>query len=202
MFSLQQSWIYRGVSLIRNETEVTTIKSDTFIHRFFVFWNGQCSAWIISIMSLERFFAVFLPIQTKYWTSRSRIATIFLIIAILLAGLDLHYFWTYELTQRPNGLACASIAKYKTFLTLYWSWINMAVYSVIPFIILISTSTAIVLKILHSNYLRKRNMHQEEGVKLTSITLTLLCVSFMFILTTGPVAISRWEQQFVTMCSP
>ena len=142
-------------------------------------------------MAVERFFAVFLPIKTKYWTSRSRIATIFLIVAVLLAILDLHYFWTYELTQRSNGLACASIAKYKTFLTLYWSWINTAVYSVIPFTILISTSMAIVLKILHSNYLRKRNMHQEEGVKLTSITLTLLCVSFMFILTTGPVAISR-----------
>ena len=142
-------------------------------------------------MAVERFFAVFLPIKTKYWTSRSRIVTIFMIVAVLLAILDLHYFWTYELTQRSNGLACASIAKYRTFLTFYWSWINTVVYSIMLFTILISTSIAIVLKILHSNYLRKHNMHQEEGVKLMSITLTLLCVSFMFILTTGPVAISR-----------
>ena len=89
------------------------------------------------------------------------------------------------------GADCASVTKYKTFLKMYWPWINMAVYSVMPFTILISTSTAIVLKILHSNYLRKRNMNQKEGVKLTSITLTLLAVSFVFVLTTGPVAVYR-----------
>ena len=159
--------------------------------RFFIFWNGQCSGWIISIMSVERFFAIFLPIQTKFWTSRSRIGIIFLFTAIILAGLDLHFFWTYELMHMSYGAACASVTKYKTFWRIYWPWINMAVYSVMPFTILISTSTAIVLKILHSNYLRKRNMNQKEGVKLTSITLTLLAVSFVFVLTTGPVAVYR-----------
>ena len=157
----------------------------------FIFWNGQCSGWIISIMSVERFFAIFLPIQTKFWTSRSRIGIIFVIIAILLAGLDLHFFWTYELIHMSYGTACASVRKYNTFLTMYWPWINLAVYSVMPFTILISTSTAIVLKILHSNYQRKRNMNQKEGVKLTSITFTLLSVSFVFVLTTGPVAVYR-----------
>ena len=142
-------------------------------------------------MSVERFFAIFLPIQTKYWTSRARIASIFLIIAALLAVLDLHFFWTYEVIQRSYGPSCASVDKYHTFLTVYWPWINLAIYSVMPFTILISTSTAIILKILHSNYVRERNMNQKEGVKLTSITLTLLCVSFMFVLTTGPVAIYR-----------
>ena len=163
--------------------------------RFFIFWNGQCSGWIIAIMSVERFFAIFLPIQTKYWTSRGRIATIFLIIASLLATLDLHFFWTYKLFEKPHVSYCSSISKYRTFLTVYWPWINLAIYSVVPFTILISCSTAIILRILYSNYVRKRNMNQKEGVKLTSITMTLLCVSFMFVLTTGPVAIYRGVYQ-------
>ena len=143
-------------------------------------------------MSVERFLSIYFPIRTKTLALNTKVLTTMTIAAIALAAINLHFFWTYEIKQGRTRQYCGSGSKYSVFLKEYWPWITLAFYSLIPFIILVSTSTAIILKIVHSNYVRKRKRNQKEGgVKLTSITLTLLSVSFMFVLTTGPVVIYR-----------
>ena len=115
------------------------------------------------------------------------------VTGIALAALNLHFFWTYEIKQGRYSTYCSSVSKYSVFLKKYWPWISLAFYSLIPFIILILTSIAIIVKIVHSNYVRKHNMNTTEGaIKLTSITLTLLSVSFVLLITTGPVVIYRY----------
>ena len=164
----------------------------SFHFRFFIFWNGSCASWIITLMSIERFLSIYFPMRTKTLTSNVKVITTMTIAAIALAALNLHFFWTYEIKQGRTSKYCGSVFKYSVFLKMYWPWITLAFYSLIPFVTLISTSTGIILKIVHSKYVRKRNRNQKEGgVKLTSITLTLLSVSFMFVLTTGPVVIYR-----------
>ncbi len=119
--------------------------------------------------------------------------SILAICGTLLAALNLHFFWTYKLKTKPWGYTCSSLSDiYGDFLSYQWPWINLAFFSLIPFIILISTSLAIIGKIVHSNYERRRDLHQNEAVKLTNVTLTLLCVSFLFVLTTSPVVIYRY----------
>ena len=102
----------------------------------------------------------------------------------LTASVNLHFFWTYENKEGTTGKHCSAVSKYKSFLIEYWPWITLSFYSLIPIIILITTSTAIILKIVHSNYVRKHNMNQKEGVKMRSMTLTLFCVSFVFMIAT------------------
>ena len=143
-------------------------------------------------MSIERFLAIYFPLRTKALSSNTKEIVTMVVTAIIMAALNLHFFWTYEIIQGRYSKYCGSVPEYSVFLKEYWPWISLAFYSLIPFIILISTSTAIILKIVHSNYVRKHSMNQKEGgVKLTSITLTLLSVSFVFLLTTGPVVIYR-----------
>ena len=161
-------------------------------YRFFVFWNGNCASWIITLLSVERFLLIYFPLRTKALVSNTKDIIIMIVTAVIMAVLNLHFFWTYEIKQGRYSKYCGSVSKYSVFLKEYWPWISLAFYSLIPFIILISTSTAIILKIVHSNYVRKHNMNQKHGgVKLTSITLTLLSVSFVFLMTTGPVVIYR-----------
>ena len=160
--------------------------------RFVVFWNGTCASWIITLISIERFLAIYFPIQTKTTATRTKAALILIVTALVMASLNLHFFWTYEVKQDNDGKHCRGIAAYSTFLKYYWPWLTLAFYSLIPFTILLCTSTAIILKVLHSNYKRRHNFNQREGqVKLTSLTRTLLTVSFMFIVTTGPIVIYR-----------
>ena len=145
------------------------------------------------LMSIERFCAIYFPIRTKSNTSNKKVAGTLVVTGILLAVINLHFFWTYKLKSGRSGMYCGSVSKYSIFLKEYWPWINLATYSLIPFTVLICSSTAVIMKIVHSNYVRRHEMNQKEGgVKLTTITLTLLCVSFMFVLTTGPVVIYRY----------
>ena len=145
-------------------------------------------------MSIERFLAIYFPIRTKTLTSKKKLIITMAVTALAMASLNLHFFWTYKLFKKHTySKYCGSVSKYSEFLRDYWPWISLAFYSLIPFIILISTSTAIILKIVHSNYVRKHNMNiSDGGVKLTSITLTLLSVSSVFLIATGPVVIYRY----------
>ena len=115
------------------------------------------------------------------------------IIFAFAAAVNLHFFWTYEIKQHKTAKYFVSVSKYWSFLTQYWPWITLSFYSLVPSLILISTSTAIVLEIVHSNYVREHSVDiSDGGVKLTSMTLTLLSVSFVFLLATGPYAIFRY----------
>ena len=123
----------------------------SFHFRFFIYWNGSCSSWIITLMSIERFLAIYFPIRTKTLTSTKKLIITITVTATALSGLNLHFFWTYKLMKSRYSKYCGSVSKYSEFLRDYWPWISLVFYSLIPFIILISTSTAIILKIVHSS---------------------------------------------------
>ena len=159
--------------------------------RFFIYWAGSSASWIISLMSIERFLAIYFPFKIKMLTSTTKVMVAMPITLTLTASVNLHFFWTYENKEGRMGKFCSAVSKYKLFLIDYWPWITLSFYSLIPFVVLISTSTAIILKIVHSNYVRKHSMNQKDGVKMTSMTLTLFCVSFVFMIATGPVVVYR-----------
>ena len=163
-----------------------------FRFRFFVFWNATCASWIITLISIERFLAVYFPIKTKTTATRTKATVILIGTALAMAALNLHFFWTYEVKQDKDGKHCRGISTYSTYLRHYWPWLTLAFYSLIPFTFLLCTSAGIILKVLHSNYKRRHNFNEKgRQVKLTSLTRTLLTVSFMFIVTTGPIVIYR-----------
>ena len=147
-------------------------------------------------MSIERFLAIYFPLKIKILTSNTKVILAVTISLVFTAAVNLHFFWTYEIKQDETSKYCVSVSKYSIFLKEYWPWINLSFYSLVPSIVLISTSTAIVLKIVHSNYVRKHSMNiSDGGVKLTSMTLTLLSVSFVFLIATGPLVIFRYGFQ-------
>ena len=140
-------------------------------------------------MSIERFFAIYFPIKTKTLTSKKKLIITMVVTALAMVALNLHFFWTYKIHK-----GCTGIAKYKLFLGQYWPWINFVFYSLLPFTIQIFTSTAIILKIIYSNYVRKHSMNITEGaIKVTSMTITLISVSFIFLMATGPMVIYRFD---------
>ena len=146
-------------------------------------------------MSIERFLAIYFPVQTKTLSSSIKVILTMVITFTFTAALNIHFFWTYELKKDTTTKYCGIVSKYSVFLGQYWPWITMSFYSLIPFTILISTSTAIILKIVHSNYVRKHTMNiNNGGIKTTSMTLTLFAVSFVFLTATGPAVVWRYAQ--------
>ena len=159
--------------------------------RFVMYWLGCCVKWTITIMSIERFLAIYFPIRTKTLISKKKVVTTMIVTALAMAALNLHFFWTYGHTHVRRR--CRAVAVYISFILQYWNWINFVFYSLLPFIIQVFTSISIIRKIIHSNYLRKHRMNITEGaIKVTSMTITLLSVSLVFLMATAPIGILRF----------
>lgn len=168
-------------------------KTSAILFRFFIFWNGTYAAWMIMLLSVERFAAIFFPIRSRTWTTRRRVILIVLSVGFALGLLNLHHLWTYDLKLVSRRLFCGTVEKYSTFLSVYWPWINLTVYSIIPLTTMIATSIAIIAKLLHNRAVRSRNLKKSDGDggRMTSITLTLLSVCLAFVLTNGPITVDR-----------
>ena len=132
--------------------------------RFILYWTGSSASWTISIMSIERFIAIYFPIRTKNsdFKHESDIGQWLLHLSLPLPQIYI-FSGPMKLNAADTVNTVVVSLSISVFLKEYWPWITMAVYSIIPFIILISTSTAIILKIIHSNYIRKHSMNIREG---------------------------------------
>ena len=162
------------------------------LHIFLTYWGGQFSAWILVCMTMERFFAIFSPHKSKQYVSKFSCAVVVGVIGILLAGLNAHFFKVQYLYyhQGRDRHSCTTRAEYSHFMSKIWTWIDFAFFSFIPFGILTLGNIGIILRIAHSNYVRKHSMKQNTGgVKMTSMTAILLTVSLVFFLTTAPTSI-------------
>ncbi len=149
------------------------------------------AAYVVSVLSIERFIAVWFPLKAKLWTTKRNMTVVLIIIAIFQFGINAHYFWTVRLVgDTTTGYACVKDEYYKKFLSYYWPWINITIYSLIPFLILLTTSCSIIAKIVYNRYMRKRKSSTRRS-KISNLTMILLAISFTFVLTTSPVCIYR-----------
>ena len=177
---------------------ITSLCMFRYLCRFLLYWNGSSASWIITLMSIERFLAIYFPIRIKIFTSKTKVILAMVNIFAFAAAINLHFFWTYELKPNKSAKYCVSVSKYSNFLTQYWPWLTISFYSLVPLTILISTSTATVLKIVHSNYVRKHSMNiSDGGVKLTSVTAA---VSSLTRLTNDAFCIQIQDTSFRQKC--
>lgn len=73
-------------------------------------------------------------------------------IAVMCVLIDLHIFWTAELieskkTINPDNLMCSAYT-YKFFAGIVFAWINLAISSFIPFIVLLIFNILIIIGLL------------------------------------------------------
>ena len=59
-----------------------------------------------------------------------------------------HYYYPTFSTRSRSG--CSTVKKYSVFLSEYWPWLNLAIYSIVPLSVMIATSIAIIAKLLYS----------------------------------------------------
>ncbi len=164
------------------------------------------AAWMVSVLSIERFFAVWFPLKAKSWTTKRNMTIVLITIAIFQFGIDAHYFWTIHLVRDTTmEYKCVKNEAYRNFLSYYWPWVNITFYSLIPFLILLTTSCSIIAKIAFNIYMRKRKSStKDRRSKFSNLTMILLAISFTFVLTTLPVCTYRaysknWPHSFTEL---
>ncbi|XP_071108985.1 mu-type opioid receptor-like [Haliotis cracherodii] len=151
--------------------------------------------WILVALSVERFAAVWYPLKLgQNWTFKKSLIVVGGITVPLIA-LFLHLFWTtdYVPADPPNTAYCGVHAEYVGFITECWYWINVAIYAILPFALLLLFNSLIVAGIVMSRRVSRylnRSKAKDNGhftsYRQRQITVMLVTSAFVMILLTTP----------------
>ena len=182
LYSLNERW-----SLLLQSTYVCKFLS------FLFYTVSDVSVWLVCMMSVDRCIAVTRPLHTSSICTvrRARIGVAILILSVLL--INVQFLFTHHLSLDND---CTSHERYEFFARHVWPWIDAAVYSVLPFILLLTMNLIIVRALFRARRSTSNlRSHQSPAAchktKLTvsmsrKLTTMLLAVTFFFLLSSFP----------------
>jgi len=151
------------------------------------------SVWLVCMMSVDRCIAVARPLHacSICTVRRARISVSILLICIIL--INIHFLFTHHLSIEND---CTYHERYEFFGSHIWPWIDAAVYSVMPFILLLTMNLIIVHSLFQARRSTKNlQMYQSQITrhknKLSTsmsrkLTTMLLAVTVFFLLSSSP----------------
>ena len=188
------------------------------LHTFLVYGLQQFVSWIIVWVTLERLAAVFCPFKARDIFTKPFAALTLVFTALIIICFNIQFFFTQELFQARNKKTGAGqwtcntlYHKHREYLTSRWPWIDLSIFSLVPFIIILVCNISIVCRLLLSSHRRRQlqlvpasssggSGHGTGAAcgnsKLTTMTSILLCVSIMFLCTTAPISIFLIGQKY------
>ncbi|CAF0916429.1 unnamed protein product [Rotaria sordida] len=161
---------------------VLSCKLSTYINHFL----NQSSAWLRVWMCVDRFCALNHIRQRRINNQHRRVVffIIFTLIIVALVNLHLPIFACYSLSYNNE----TKIAGGSLYFRLYpsWSYINLALYNIIPFILMLTFN---MLIIRHLILIKKTSSLQQSRIRHTSISMPILLSAFLFCIMTTPPAV-------------
>ena len=173
------------------------------IHIFLVYFATQCSSWLLVAVTSERFIGVLLPHKVKQGcTTRTAVVTISIIVGCLIL-LNAHWFYGMGETEVVFSnvtyvFKCDSIYEhYYEFLGFKWLWIDLCVFSLVPFTILLIGNVSIIVRVLASKHKTRIQIAPSNGGtgavrrsdKTAQLTAMLVLLNIVFFVCTLPMAI-------------
>ena len=157
------------------------------IHIYVVYFAVHFESWLLVIITIERFVAVFFPHKSRIFFTQQRAVMAVSFIAVVLLLLNAHFFWTTFMAYDELGGYC----DYKPFFDEAWVWIDLFLASLGPFAVMITLNCAIAYKLhQHRKYRREQCVSQRPSeARQSRLTIMLLSVSVTFFITTLPLCI-------------
>ena len=186
------------------------------------------SVWLIVAVTAERFVAVCYPLLAPSVCSRRRSTRIIFAVLAVQLVIHAHFAWTTEVRAAAAAAAtppdnvsstlvgtlrqCGASSGFETLIDDVWPWIDAAIYSFVPFVVIMALNTMIVRQVIASRRDRGELCQQSTSTSLTlsrgstdvskstestRLSVMLLTVSFAFLVTTFPmnttlIATSCW----------
>ena len=177
-------WNDDGRTVILNDW----CKDLSFFFSFFESFLPQVAAWSLVILTFERLVLVVSPVSGKQLVTRDRVVTAWVLFTVLLIGLNI--------IPVPLRLKClnSDVRVYNgpTYLNKYaqctesfmriWVWVRACMQSFVPATFMFIANIIIIIKLAKRN--KKRRKICNNAKKDNSTTITLLVVSFAFIILT------------------
>jgi hypothetical protein len=149
--------------------------------KFATYDFAATSAWVLVVITLERAIAIYRPFHAKEICSLTVVRSASVAVIVFLGGLYGHMIWGYVLSDG----ACVPREGYSQFVEDIFMSVDMAVFSIAPFSIMIISNILIGIKLLQHD--KQRSSSTSKNVQHSrSVTKMLLILNSMFFMTTSP----------------
>ncbi|XP_076471208.1 B1 bradykinin receptor-like [Babylonia areolata] len=175
------------------------------LHSFLVYVSGVTSAWFLVLMTSQRALCVVWPHRTRQLQGRRAAGLAMAVTVVASAALNAHILYGYTLRYYPNHgrYYCDYLhSDYEDFIRGVWPWVDLTAASLLPFGFLLVSNSLLMWKVATSVRDVKqltssgRNSQGKEEAAVsnrrktsTSLTLTLVFLSAMFVLLTSPICV-------------
>jgi hypothetical protein len=156
---------------------------------------SDTSVWLVCMMSVDRCIAVTRPLHASSICTVRRAKITVCILLSCTSLINTHFLFTYDSSNKH----CRPYKRYEFFIDRIWPWIDAAVYSVLPFILLLTINLIIVhslFQIRHSTSNLQicqshgnRNQRKLSTSMSRKLTTMLLAATFFFLLTSFPIVL-------------
>lgn len=166
------------------------------INLFVLYFAMQYSSWILVCLIIDRFIKTNFPFLYMRVATIRKTSVIALAAFIILAGINMHFFWTNGIKGK-NG-SCGNLTPaYEFFGEYVFTYIDLVILSLLPFTIMLILNIFVYralkrhLKFTKSSVVESRNSRKTPNRRHFSQKLTrmLLLNSSYFLLTTVPISV-------------
>ena len=151
----------------------TDCKLGFFLHEF----AAQYSSMLLAIMSIEKFFALYFPLNAKSYCTIGTAKWVSSILALVIGGLNFPIFIWYK----SFGRYCYVMKHFNYFLML-----NTLFYTLIPIFSMLLANAAIICKLMEIKYKGISRENQSVSKSSTRGSVMVVTVSLAFIILTCP----------------
>ena len=151
---------------------------------FTYYFSYQYSAWILVLISIERFFSIVYPIKAKVLATPLRARQICLVLALILTIINVYHFSNRSLHYGDGLRYCAPRPQHAYILTYIWPIVDAIIYSYLPSALMF-TFNGIVM--FHMWSFKNTSQAVTINKSFPRVTRMLLIVSVFFICSTLPV---------------
>ncbi|XP_061174113.1 growth hormone secretagogue receptor type 1-like [Saccostrea echinata] len=182
----------RWLTILNEGTDISTRSQAACITiHFFSYFTYHYSVWLVVAMTVERFIAIHFPLKAAQMATISRARKVTILLFIIFVAINSHIFWTVTIDDREF---CIPEKEYEDFHDNVMPWLDAAIYSFAPFVVLLTFNILIIYDNRKATLRRRSMRSQNQRNNRTDsrqqfhqrLTAMLLSVSFTFLVCTSP----------------
>ena len=162
---------------------------------FLIYVSGVLSAWTLVAMTAQRAVCVLFPHRANVLCTVGKSQAIVISMVFFIVAIHTHILYGVHIGMHDGHKRCVIRSDYEAFFQEIWTWVDVLIFSLLPWLCLAVSNSLLVWKLRLS--LREAKLSLGSGQadrindrrkKATSISITLIAVSTAFLVLTFPMS--------------
>ena len=162
---------------------------------FLLYVSGVLSAWTLVAMTTQRAVCVLFPYRANVLCTVGKSKVIVVSMVVFFVAIHTHFLYGFHSAIDEGHKECTAVKDYMPFFYEIWTWVDMFIFSLLPWLCLAVSNSLLVWKLKLSLREAKLNLGSGQADRINdrkkkamSISITLIAVSTAFLLLTFPMS--------------